>query len=121
MCQISYGGLYQAAVKFSGTGFRFTRGSPRYFHSSDFGRRGFCETCGSPIAFRYEGNPSVWILIGSLDHPEDWPLTKDASWGERGHFLVEHKVRWERLDDGLPQLGEAPSTTAARSQRGGGR
>ena len=32
----------------------------------------------APAWSLYEGNPNVWALVGSLDHPEDWPLTKDA-------------------------------------------
>jgi hypothetical protein len=118
MCQKGYGGLYQAIVKFSGSNFRFTSGNPTYYRSSRYGKRGFCASCGSPIAFLYENNPSVYVLVGSLDHPEDWPLTRDASWGQSYHWFVEDKVAWERIDDGLPQAGEPPSGTIARSQFG---
>ena len=116
MCQKGYGGLFQAALKFTGEDFRFTKGDPKYYRSSAYARRGFCAECGSPIAFVYDGNPTVWILIGTLDHPEDWPLTKDAPWSGTCHLFAENKVAWEELRDGLPQISEPPSGTAARKR-----
>jgi hypothetical protein len=59
--------------------------------------------CGSPLLFTYEGNPDAWVVIGSLDHPENWPLTKDASWGQIAHVHVDAKVPWYVIHDGLPQ------------------
>lgn len=103
MCQKGYGGLFQATVKFEGSGFRFTQGEPKYYRSSAFARRGFCAECGSPLAFVYDENPTLWILFGSLDHPEDWPLMKDAAWGQTAHVAIESKVPWYEVTDGLPQ------------------
>jgi hypothetical protein len=93
VCQKNYGGLFQATLQFRGSDFEITQGSPKYYRASEFARRGFCAQCGSPLLFTYEGNPDVWVLIGSLDHLEDWPLTKDASWGEIAHVHVDAKVR----------------------------
>ncbi len=103
ICQKNYGGLFQATVQFSGSDFQFTKGEPKYYRASNFAKRGFCAECGSPIVFLYEGNPNVWILIGSLDHREDWPFTKDASWGQSEHWYIETKVPWYEISDGLPQ------------------
>lgn len=36
-----------AAVTFPQSAFRFTRGGPKYYKSSEFAERGFCEKCGS--------------------------------------------------------------------------
>ena len=33
------------------------------------------------MPFFYEGSPNVWVKIGSLDHPDDWPMIKGAPWG----------------------------------------
>ena len=114
ICQRSYGGLFQATVKFARSALRFTKGEAKYYRSSDFAKRGFCSECGSPIVFLYEGNPNAWILIGSLDHPEDWPLTKDAPWGRSGHWYIEARVPWYEISDGLPRFGEAPGAIAAQ-------
>lgn len=114
ICQKSYGGLFQATVKFDGRTFRLTKGELKHYRSSDFAKRGFCTDCGSPIVFLYEGNPNVWVLVGSLDHPGDWPLTKDARWGQSAHWYIETKVPWYEITDGLPQRGEAPAAVAAQ-------
>lgn len=103
MCQKAYGGPFMAGVKFGGGAFALTVGELRYYRSSPFGRRGFCAACGSPIAFRYDGNPAFWVLLGSLDRPGDWPLTADAAWGEVRHVCIEGKVAWLRLEGGLEQ------------------
>lgn len=87
----------------SGTGFTVTKGDLRYYRATTFAKRGFCADCGSPVAFFYDGNPDVWIKIGSLDHPEDWPMTKGASWGPSAHAHVDTKVPWHEITDGLPQ------------------
>jgi hypothetical protein len=115
-CRKNYGGFFQATVKFNGAGFRYTRGSPKYYKSSSVAKRGFCAHCGSPIVFLYEGNPDCWILVGSLDHPEDWPLSKDASWGPSNHWFIEDKIPWYQISDGLPQRSEPPAFIAARLQ-----
>jgi hypothetical protein len=67
----SYGGLFQATVQFAAEGFRFSRGEARYYRSSPSARRGFCETCGCPFVFRYDGIADLWVLIGAPDRPED--------------------------------------------------
>jgi hypothetical protein len=114
MCQKGYGGFFQAVLKFEGSQFRYSQGHPKFYRSSSYARRGFCAECGSPIAFVYDGNPHVWILIGTLDHPEDWPLTKDASWGQSVHCFAESGIPWHRIEEGLPQIGEPTSGTTAR-------
>jgi len=127
MCQKNYGGLFQTTVKFPADSFRYTRGQPKFYVSSAHGRRGFCADCGSPIVFVYRGVDVVWVLLGSLDHPEDWPLTADATWGEVQHLGIESRVSWLRLDDGLPQrrtdeieaLAEALQQAAAKPPAGG--
>ena len=113
ICRKSYGGLFSATLRFSGTGFTFTKGDLSYYRATAFAKRGFCAECGSPVAFFYEGNPDVWIKIGSLDHPEDWPMTKDASWGRSGHAHVDTKVSWYEITDGLPQSTNAWAEMAA--------
>ena len=115
MCQKHYGSLFGATVKFSKTALRFTKGQPAYYRSSVVAQRGFCSTCGSPIAFLYDALPDVWISIGSLDHPNNWPLTKHASWGQTIHLQVDSKVSWLHIDDGLPQSTGGPLRAAAEA------
>lgn len=102
-CQKHFGNLFGAFVRMARASFRFTKGEPQYYRSSEVARRGFCRSCGSPLVFVYDGNGDFWVAIGSLDHPEDWPLTKAAPWGPSTHGMVDFKVPWHVINDGLPQ------------------
>lgn len=115
MCQKHYGGLFGATVKVPKVAFRFTKGQPTYYRSSEIAQRGFCSTCGSPIAFVFDALPDVWISIGSLDYPADWPLTKHASWGQTTHLQIGSKVSWFDINDGLPQRTGGPIRAAAEA------
>ena len=104
ICQRAYGGLFSATLRFPGAAFRFTKGEPRYYRATDIAKRCFCAECGSPMPFFVDAHHDVWIKIGSLDYPEDWPMTKDASWGRSRHWFVDFRIPWEEISDGLPQL-----------------
>jgi hypothetical protein len=84
--------------------FRFTKGEPKYYRATHIAKRCFCAECGSPMPFFADAHHDVWIKIGSLDHPEDWPMTIDASWGQSRHWFVDFRIPWEEIGDGLPQL-----------------
>ena len=98
MCQKAYGHTSGIWVMFVGPrkgALRFTKGKPKYYKSSAWLERGFCSNCGSPVgARRANGHHSV--LIGTLDHPEDWP-PDDA------HSGIESRIPWNVIHDGLPQ------------------
>ena len=96
MCQKAYGNLFAVFADFPGEGFRYTRGEPTYHRSSEIATRGFCPECGTPIVFQYDGSAGPAIMVGSLDHPEDWPPTWE-------HSGIESKVPWYRISDDLPQ------------------
>ena len=96
-CQKAYGALFGLFAAFSGTAFRFTQGRPHYYRTSSRAKRGFCAACGTPIDFWYDDGPEMGVLIGTLDHPEDWPA-------DRRHNGAEHEVQWLVIDDGLPRV-----------------
>jgi hypothetical protein len=81
---------------FPGDAFRFTSGELRYYRSSKIATRGFYPECGTPIAFQYDGSSGPAIMLGTLDHPEDWPPTWE-------HSGIESKVPWHTISDDLPQ------------------
>jgi hypothetical protein len=117
ICRKAYGGLFGAFVRFGGGALRFTAGAPAFFRSSTIARRGFCAACGSGLSFTWDGNPAVWITHGSLDRPEDWPMTDDATWGPSVHACVETRLPWLVIRDGLEQRPSTamPGLTAARA------
>jgi hypothetical protein len=65
MCQKATGGLFGPFV--GGRNFRWTRGSPAHFQSSDKVRRGFCAECGTPLSFEFGAR--VELSIGAFDEP----------------------------------------------------
>ena len=65
MCQKQFGSFYGPFV--TGLGVVWTRGAPKYFHSSNMGRRGFCADCGTPLTF--EMDDDMELAIGALDDP----------------------------------------------------
>jgi hypothetical protein len=112
MCQRAYGGLFSVFADFPGGALRFTKGEPRYYRSSEIATRGFCGDCGSPISFQYDGSSGPAIMVGTLDHPEDWPPTWE-------HSGIESKVPWYAISDDLPQTttDESEFLKAARERR----
>ena len=100
MCQKGSGGLHTVMIFVPRSGFRFTKGEPKYYQSSEIARRGFCSDCGSGLVGMFDGNPNVVVAIGSLDHREEWPVDQEGWWG---HAYVADKVPWEIIADDLPQ------------------
>ncbi len=65
MCQKAYGSFFGALVTVNDG--KWTRGKPKWFASSNMARRGFCENCGTPLA--YETKFGLEFSIGSFDDP----------------------------------------------------
>jgi len=104
-----------AVLRFGGAGFHMTRGEPRRYRSSPIATRSFCGECGSPLAFAYDGASDLWLALGSLDHPEDWPMTPQATWGATAHTQTGTRIPWHTLADGLPELAAAVHRLAAEA------
>ena len=114
VCRKAYGHLYAALIQFSRDTLHFTKGSLSQYQETALAKRGFCKNCGSSLTFSYDNQPSLFILAGSLDCPEDFPF--DNSEGSWGHTFMADKVSWLEITDGLPQhaqsagfLGQAES------------
>ena len=112
MCQKASGGIFLVFADFPGDAFRFTSGQLRYYRSSEIATRGFCRECGTPISFQYDGSSGPAIMVGTLDHPEDWPPTWE-------HSGIESKVPWFEISDDLPQTTteESEFLKAARERK----
>ena len=93
--------------------FSFTKGTPRYFCSSPGVRRGFCESCGSPLTYESERVPEeVHLYAASLLDPR-------AVSPSRHVFTVE-QLPWLEILDDLPRYattsraGASPVRTGPR-------
>ncbi len=76
--------------------FRFTRGEPRLFRSSDGGTRRFCQDCGAQLTFQMQGLDEVDVTIASLDDPEAAPPA-DEIW-------TSTRIGWMDQINGLPRF-----------------
>ncbi len=75
--------------------FRFLRGEPRYFASSENVQRSFCPVCGTPLTYWNKAFPDeLDVSTCSLDEPESVP--------PEAHIWTERKLSWVHIDDDLP-------------------
>ena len=98
MCQKAYGNGFATFVEFATEAFRFTRGEPVIYKSSNVGERGFCARCGSPLIMRYSSLPeSIWVYVGTLDRPEETERYMAS------HVCIEGEIPWLTIHDDLPR------------------
>jgi len=94
MCQRWTGSVVATSATIPKAGLRITKGEPKYFRSSGFVERGFCQECGSPLFFRPIKDDWVAVQTGTLDDPGLAPPV--------GHYGVESQISWLKIEDGLP-------------------
>jgi len=96
MCQRWTGSVVAASAIIPKVNLGITKGEPKYYQSSGFVERGFCQDCGSPLFFRPIKIEDDWVAVqtGTLDDPEWAPPV--------GHYGVEGRVSWLEIKDELP-------------------
>jgi hypothetical protein len=107
MCQRATGGLFAALAGAPKSQFAWTRGSPRFFASSNLARRGYCADCGTSLSFAYERDDArIYVTIGSLDVPSAAPIVKQ--------YGIESRLPWVQFCDSVPAeiTGAAPAEQA---------
>jgi len=97
-------GTYMSSTAVKDEQFRLTetRGL-KWYRSSDTGRRGFCEQCGSPLLWKGEGYDYIAITAGSIDGKLGVPLD--------GHIFCESAGDYYQITGGrfqAPGLHEEP-------------
>jgi hypothetical protein len=103
MCQKATAGIGTLLV-LAGS-LEWTRGTPKYFVSSNIARRGFCGNCGTPLT--YESDSGMDISIVALDEPERV--------SPHVQLAPEARLPWA---DGLPELpGIRPDELASAAER----
>ena len=95
MCQKANGGPFVAYAGADKSAFSLTQGTIKWFASSDFAERGFCEACGTPLTYRTFTGARINVTLGSLDHPERLAPAKQ--------FGVEARLSWSMLLCNLPE------------------
>ncbi|WP_422060499.1 GFA family protein [Sphingopyxis sp.] len=69
MCQKAAGNFFAALIGVPRDAISWTRGAPAWFKSSDKAARGFCPTCGTPLAYDYLESKHINLTTGSFDEP----------------------------------------------------
>ncbi len=92
MCQISAGAVTVCWMDFKQEQVKWETHKPKEFESSEYVRRGFCDTCGSSLTFRDTRHPDYFTLsIATLDNPN---LVQPTY-----HIYTESQVDWLTIDD----------------------
>lgn len=97
MCQKATGGPVGIFAVVPADRFRWTRGSPKGWQSSNRASREFCPACGTPLTYRESGAAFVDVLVGCFDEPARVPPTYEVG--------REAKVAW------LASLASLPGKT----------
>jgi hypothetical protein len=86
MCQKAVGGPFAALAPVRLAHFRWTRGTPGRFDSSNLAYRDHCTACGTPLSFGYHGKDWIDVTIGSLDEPDLVPPVRE--------YGIESRLAW---------------------------
>lgn len=79
--------------------FRFTRGEPQRFRSSERAERSFCPRCGTPLTFQLDELPDeIDVTTCSLSDPESLP--------PKDHSHTASQLDWLVIGDDLPRFRE---------------
>ena len=96
MCRKATGGVIATYAGFPVADVRLEQGRIKYYRSSKWLERGFCQRCGTALASRYPDDPArIWLTLGCMDEPARLKPTR--------HIFAADRVKWLRLDDGLPR------------------
>ena len=89
-CRRAIGAQSVAWITVRRSDFKFERGSPKRYRTDTGAWRTFSDSCGTSLTYEKDTRPDeIDLTTGSLDHPEDFPPTKD--------FFPEEKLPWVHL------------------------
>ncbi len=101
ICRRSAGAPFLAWMTLNSAELTFDKGAPRYRHSSENGRRGFCPDCGTPLFFVFDDEPElIYSTVGSHDRPNQTPPGVD--------LYERDRVPWVLRDPALDRFDEMP-------------
>lgn len=95
MCQKMSGSILTSWADFNEKEFRCTSGEIKYYKSSQYAERGFCNDCGSTLIQRPLESDGIFVATGSFDQPEKFPM--------REHCGTESQIPWLKIEDDLPR------------------
>lgn len=100
-CRRTTGGIAVTWATVPRNAFRWVRGVPAAYRSSNHAQRFHCRRCGGQVALWTSKAPlTMDITVATLDHPEAHPATR--------HIWTSSRLPWLHLDEDLP--GEPEET-----------
>lgn len=89
-CRRAVGAQSVAWITVSRSAFAWEKGTPRRFRTDTGAWRTFCDRCGTSLTYERDTRPDeIDLTTGSLDHPQDFPPTKD--------FFTDERLPWVGL------------------------
>jgi hypothetical protein len=89
-CRRAAGAQAVAWVIVKRSDFKWETGKPHRYKTDTGAFRTFCDACGTSLTYETDRRPDeIDITAGSLDHPENFPPTKDV--------YPEEKLPWVDL------------------------
>ena len=105
MCRRVHGAGYVTWIAVPYTQFRMVSGSEhlKVHHSSDHGRRSFCDICSSSLFCESTNHPEVIdIVLANLEGKIDRE--------PQAHYYFSDRVEWIPIEDQLPRFGGVTGT-----------
>ena len=95
-CQLNSGSPAMAFASVAAGDYVIERGEAATIKSSDFGHRGFCRDCGTPLYMRADHQPkTVDFSLATLDEPD--------AVAPGYHIFYASRIAWAETGDDLPQ------------------
>ena len=95
-CQLNSGSPAMAFASVAAGDYVIEPGEAATIKSSDFGHRGFCRDCGTPLYMRADHQPeTVDFSLATLDEPD--------AVAPGYHIFYASRIAWAEAGDDLPQ------------------
>ena len=103
-CQLNSGSPAMAFASVPVTDYVVEQGEVATVRSSDFGHRGFCARCGTPLYMPVDHQPeTIDFSVATLDQPDRVP--------PGFHIFYASRIAWAEAGDDLPRHdGFRPNT-----------
>lgn len=99
ICRRTSGAAFVTWFTVQRASFRFVRGTPTEFQSTDKAARRFCPRCGTHLTFEHRDLPDeIDVSTCSLDDSNRLP--------PKQHIHTSSRLDWIKLADGLPEYRE---------------
>ncbi len=101
MCQKSTGQPAEITVPIKAGTLKYVEAEPKYYAASKFGKRGFCEECGSRVVWQASRPEDDWLTnidVGCLDNPSEARASS--------HIFADTQLPWYRISEDLPKFTE---------------